>query len=257
MQGKQHAQFGIPFGALVATILIVILGFGPQYLLIIPIAWFTSTLPDIDQVTTVPKRWRMLKFILLSLVMSVFIISVVCTCYLGYNIFIQKFEFEEYAKYFGASLGVLCFYIICFYFLQGKNGKFLTAHRGFTHILLIPVILWLLFIQLNSINNPAMEQYQIILIEVLKIITVGLFAGILGHQFLDLTCKAGLIWLWPIYRKKISIGNAVTSDPKHPRSAHPSSIITTYLWSAVCIILIIVICFVYRNNILQYIPKIK
>ena len=251
MMGKQHVQFGIPFGALVATILIVILGFGPQYLLTIPIAWFTSTLPDIDQATTVPKRWRMLKFILLSLVMSVFIISVVCTGYLGYNIFIQKFEFEEYAKYFGASLGVLCFYIICFYFLQGKNGKFLTAHRGFTHILLIPIILWLLFIQLNSINNPAMEQYQIILIEVLKIITVGLFAGILGHQILDLTCSRGLKFLWPISNKTIHIGNAISSDPKNPRKPHKSSVLMTNFCSLVCIILIICILIYYKQNLIN------
>ena len=54
---------------------------------------------------------------------------------------------------------------------------------------------------------------------------------------------------WPIYKGNIHWGNAITSDPKRPGKPHKSSVIATYFWSVICIILAIVIIVLYRNNI--------
>jgi len=252
MMGKQHSQFNIFFGILLSLVFICVLGFGPQYLLVIPIAIFTATLPDIDQARATPRRWKALKLFLSIAVVVILIISVIITVYYGYNIFTQKMNYEDAIQVFSVSFGVLIFYWICFRYLKGKEGKFLTAHRGFTHILIIPIILVLVFIQLDKlVNGPGLTSNQKLLIQSGQVLIAGLFTGITGHIFLDLTCKAGVKILWPLYRQPISIGNAITSDPKNPRRAHPSSIITTYIWSTVCIILSILIIYNYRFDLIR------
>ena len=248
MLGQYHKQFNIPFSILIATALVGILGFSPIFFASIPVGIFTYSLCDVDA-QHVPKRWKMLKTLWISLIVSIFIISVIATCYLGYNIFTQKMNYEDTIKTFGLSLGVVLFYIMCFKYTSTSKGKWLIAHRGFTHRLIVVIIPMLVFWQLNRMI-PNSTNNQIILIRIAQVFLVGLSTGILGHQFLDLCCRAGIRgWLWPLFpNTTISIGNAISADPKDPRKPHKSSIITTNFWCLVCIILIIVIIFAYRNN---------
>ena len=63
--------------------------------------------------------------------------------------------------------------------------------------------------------------------------------------------KAGVPLLWPIYRENIHWGNSRTSDPKRPGKAHKSSVRATAFWSLVCYGATVVVCFIYRYNLID------
>jgi len=254
MLGPQHKQFNIPFSILISCILVGILGFSPIFFASIPVGIYTYSLCDIDA-QHVPRRWKMLKTLWISLIVSIFIVSLVATGYFGYNIFTQKMNYNDVIQYFGLSLGVVLFYILCFKYNSSSKGKWLTAHRGFTHRLIVVIIPMLVFWQLNSLI-PNSNDKQIILIKTAQVFLAGLSTGILGHQLADLECARGIKgWLWPLFPETtISIGKAISADPKDPRKPHKSSIIYTNISCVIFIILTIIILIKFGDNFIKLLP---
>ena len=255
MMGKQHKQFSIPWCMLMASILIGILGFGFEYLLVIPIGYYFSVWCDIDQNPQyTPKETRRAKALWETMLWLIPLVSFIILAYFSYNYFNKIPIAKENYKYIGLAGGVFIISIFLNIFLKSTYGTFFRKHRGFTHTLIVPILLVVLYTQLGKMNIEP--QYEI-LVKTGSIIIAGLFAGLTSHIFIDGTNYDGVPLLWPIYRKNIHWGNSRTSDPKRPGKAHKSSIIATHLWSAVCIILTVIICFIYRTNILQYFPNFK
>ena len=254
MLGIQHREFNILFSIMSAVILIGVLGFGLQFLGIIPIAIFFSTFPDIDQ-QYAPKEFRTAKLLFTTTLVAVFLLAIGVIIYFS-NLFIKGQNISNYYKYIGLSIGILIIYILLYMYSKSKNGRFLFAHRGFTHTLILPILLLVIYYQLTKIE-PTIGKKYIILLKILEVFVMGIFTGLLGHIFIDGTCKAGVPILFPITNKKLHWGNAITSDPKRPRQAHKSSIIMTKFWSIVCIIIAVIICFVFRNNIITQLMKLR
>lgn len=248
MMGQQHKQFSLPWSALVVSILIGILGFGFEYLLIIPIGYYFSVWCDIDQNQYAPKETKRAKALWETLLWLIPLLSGCILGYFGYNYYKNIPIPEENYKYIGMAAGVLAASLALNFFLNSHFGTFFRKHRGFTHTLIIPILLVVLYTQLGKIDIEP--QYEIV-VKALSILIAGLFAGLTSHIFLDGTCEAGVPLLWPIYRENIHWGNAITSDPKRPGKAHKSSVRATAFWSLVCYGATAVVCFIYRYNLID------
>lgn len=228
MTGKYHKRHNIPFGILVVLTGIVIFGFNPYYILSVPIIWFTATLPDIDQANTAPKEWKLIKNIWIAILVLLPIASIGG---LGYGIYIKNARLTTIGVVMLLSMLALNSY------KNSKNGKFLWAHRGFTHTLIMPIILSIVFWQLNKIDDFK--------VQILNIFVLGIDLGIIGHIWLDLMCKAGCPILYPITNTKIHLWNAITSDKNAKDGTHISSKITT---NTLCVIYVILIIFLMYQN---------
>lgn len=248
MQGPQHKKFGISWSLLVASILIGILGFGFEYLLIIPIGYYFSVWCDIDQSVYAPKETKRAKALWETLLWLIPLLSGCILAYFGYNYYKNIPIPEENYKYIGMTAGVLVASLALNFFLNSHFGTFFRKHRGFTHTLIVPILLVVLYTQLGKMNVESQHE---ILVKAISILIAGLFAGLTSHIFIDGTCKAGVPLLWPIYRENIHWGNAITSDPKRPGKAHKSSIRATAFWSLVCYGATAVVCFIYRYNLID------
>lgn len=252
MTGPLHKQFSIPWSIMLVSILIGILGFGLEYLFIVPIGYYFSVWCDIDQNQYAPRETRRAKALWETLLWLIPLISFIILAYFGYNYFNKIPITKENYKYIGLAGGVFITSILLNIFLKSSYGTFFRKHRGFTHTLIIPILLIILYTQLGKMN---VEPKYTIIIKVVSILIAGLFAGLTSHIFIDCTCRMGCPILWPLYKGNIHWGNAITSDPKRPGNPHKSSIRVTYLWSIICIIITVIICFVYRTNFLLYLPK--
>lgn len=263
MLGKQHKEFAIPFSIFFATSLIGILGFGLEYLLVIPIGYYFSVWCDIDQSQYAPKETRRAKALWQTLLWLIPLISACVLIYFGYN-YINKIHIpEDNYKYIGYAAGTFISSILLNVFLKSKFGTFFTKHRGFTHTLIVPILLILLYNQLGKMDIKP--QYEIV-VKAGSIVIAGLFAGLMSHIFIDGTCRAGVPLFWPLpiigIKKEgkhlvpvnVHWGNAVTSDPKRPGKAHRSSIIATKFWSFIFIGLTALVMFIYRANFISLLP---
>lgn len=79
-------------------------------------------------------------------------------------------------------------------------NKFGGGHRGITHTLLVPLIIFAIMIGLNNV----LSQYKYVAMVVLSPL-FGFLYGYLMHIFADLFNGKGCPILWPISRSKVSV----------------------------------------------------
>ncbi len=249
MMGKQHREFSIPFGVMFASLLIGILGFGIEYALVVPLCWYFSVFPDIDQPGMAPKDTKRIKYLWETIMWLVPLAALVTLGYFGYRVY-KGHDVMENVKEIGIAGGIVVLGFILNLTKKSKYTKFLWGHRGFTHTLIVPIGLLVLFNQLDNISNALDPKYSI-LIKASGVLIAGIFAGIVCHILLDLQCSAGVPILWPITKANIHTGNAITSDPRKQGKAHISSIIYTKAWSTICIIIAAIIIIKFNGTIIE------
>ncbi len=226
MIGKQHQIMTFSLSTLVVFIMYYVFNYSAFYFLMVPVSTYFSTFPDIDQVMSVPKQWRTVKAILQFLIPVVFFASAAILVY-SINKYINITNFDESQKYLSAiivSFIVLSMYGIAYFYIQ-TDGKFLTAHRGFTHTLVVPGILYGLYYSLDKSQR---------VLEIVAGFTLAICIGWTAHIVEDSFCKAGVPLLWPLTKSSISFGWAKTGGNKNVYgSVHYSSWIYTIIITAV------------------------
>lgn len=253
MNGKQHRQ-GNAFMSIPITIyLIMYLGFNYWYLGIPAVMIWNADFEDIDQYQAVPKKWKAFKKWFIFGLKTIVVLALLVLVYSFYMLFIANSSLSNNElKAFIASITTLIFLSIAYWYTTTDNGRFLLAHRGFTHTLVIPATLFSLYSAIsNAVDRTSSAntdvQYYLINVgkELLCVFILGFIFGCLGHTFLDSLCEAGVPLLWPISKSTISFGHAKTSDKKAKDKTHISSKIYTYV---VCVIsLIISAILIYRK----------
>lgn len=87
---------------------------------------------------------------------------------------------------------------------MGHKHKFISkhlTHRGITHTLLIPVILFVVMLMVAAAG-----------ISVLPELLLGFNVGWVVHILADLCNKKGVPLLWPISKKKVHVASFLTSS---------------------------------------------
>ena len=234
MIGKQHKIMTFSLSSLVVMFMCYVKNYHPAYTLIIPVATYFSTFPDIDQAMSVPKEWRTVKAILQFLIPAVFFAAIGLLIY-SITKYIDATDYDTASNYlYGitSSFIVLAAYAIAYFYIK-TDGKFLTAHRGFTHTLFVPFILGALYVSIDK---------SVIILEVIAGLCLAICIGWTLHILEDSFCKAGVPLLWPISKSSISFGWAKTGGNKNVYgSVHYSSWVYTIILTAVGLFGIILI----------------
>ena len=150
MIGQQHRAGTVATSTLVSTIMWKLLLFSPAVFYIIPYSYIMADSPDVDQKDTAPKNWKRLRKIITTMIAAVGVISFGYLCFTGYLIY----NGSEYSlNNTIICLIVLFSYLLIYLFSKTKEGKFLTKHRGFTHTLIIPILLGLLYYNIANISK--------------------------------------------------------------------------------------------------------
>lgn len=106
---------------------------------------------------------------------------------------------------------------------MGNKHKFISSlltHRGFTHTLVIPLLLWLFQWWLMSIHIPVVPD-----------LVFGFNVGWLAHIVADMFNKKGVPILWPITKQKYHVATILTSTKQE------------YIFIAFWVLMHIAICY--------------
>ena len=87
---------------------------------------------------------------------------------------------------------------------MGQQHKFISkhlTHRGITHTLLVPVILFVAMLVVAAMNIPLLPE-----------LILGFNVGWVEHILADLCNRKGVPLFWPLYRKRVHIATFLTSS---------------------------------------------
>ena len=176
MMGRQHRQANAALSLMAVTYLMTRQGYPFETLLAIPVSVYTSTFPDIDQIESCPKEWRIPKKIIKWLLILIAGVSIFCIIFYGYK-FAKDTSYElalNDLKFITISFAVLVSYALIYAYSKSKYGAFLTQHRGFTHTPIIPLILHLAYTSLSNIETDVtLLVYGIMISKIIFILTHG------------------------------------------------------------------------------------
>ena len=86
----------------------------------------------------------------------------------------------------------------------GQQHKFISkhlTHRGITHTLLFPVLLFIAMLMVAAVNIPFLPDLMF-----------GFIVGWVVHILADLCNRKGVPLFWPFYRKRVHIASFLTSS---------------------------------------------
>lgn len=86
----------------------------------------------------------------------------------------------------------------------GRKFKFISKHlkhRGFTHTLVVPILLFLFTAYITTIGIPLLPE-----------LLMGFGVGYIAHIVADMFNKKGVPLLWPVYPSHIHIGSVLTGS---------------------------------------------
>lgn len=87
---------------------------------------------------------------------------------------------------------------------MGQRHKFLSkhlTHRGITHTLFIPVILFIFMLVVAAMDIPVLPE-----------LVLGFNMGWIVHIAADLCNRKGVPLFWPFYKKRVHIATFLTSS---------------------------------------------